>query len=194
MKTKFCKIFLLLATLSTVSGCGYSLGKFSSNNSDFDKNGSIVTARAIPDVRTPETNMLGFLPQQTDAQVKIVIDRNAKALILLNRDERVLTTQTFEGLERLHAGKYQVMHKQRNALWHAPDNYFQTRDLQTPDEGSQERFRRGALGEFAIFIDADTPLHNGPVWSPQIGGLKIEDDVLAKLYYSVEVGTPVEIR
>jgi hypothetical protein len=99
-----------------------------------------------------------------------------------------------EGVSSLRPGTFSVRHKQRSALWHAPEEYFAARGLEVPAAGTKARFLRGALGEFALFIDKDTPIHSGPIATDEIGGIRAEEDLLSQLYYSLEVGSPIEVR
>ena len=86
------------------------------------------------------------------------------------------------------------MHKQRNPLWYAPDSYFKARLLPLPAEGDRSRFRRGALGEFVLFVDKDTPIHSGPFGSEEIGGIRLEEDDISRLYYQLELGATIRVE
>lgn len=68
------------------------------------------------------------------------------------------------------------------------------RQLESPPQGDKQRYRRGALGDFAIFLNQDTPLHCGPIWLGEIGGLRLSEADLSRLYYQVETGSVVEIK
>jgi hypothetical protein len=97
------------------------------------------------------------------------------------------------GIEQLQAGVYSVALKQRTPLWYAPASYFESRGLDVPAEGSKERFRRGALGEFTVFLSNQTPLHSGPAASPDIGGVQFADSDIKGLFDAAEVGMTVEV-
>lgn len=99
-----------------------------------------------------------------------------------------------EGIENLSPGNYNLLHKQRNALWYAPAGYFQKRNQQVPPDGDRSRFRRGALGAFALFLNKETPIHSGPVWSDEIGGIRLSENDISRLYYAVELGAPIEVQ
>jgi len=99
-----------------------------------------------------------------------------------------------EGFENLKEGIFSVLHKQRSPLWYAPDAYFTARKESVPPEGDKERYRRGALGEFAMFLDKDTPLHCGPLSLPEIGGARLDDLQFSRVYYSLPIGAVVEVR
>jgi lipoprotein-anchoring transpeptidase ErfK/SrfK len=91
-------------------------------------------------------------------------------------------------------GTFSISRKEVNPLWKAPPTYFLRRGLPLPPEGSRERGIRGALGEHAIFIDEGRAIHSGPVWSDDVGGIKISRDDMALLFDSVPVGATVEVR
>jgi len=94
----------------------------------------------------------------------------------------------------MRPGRYTVNLKQANPLWYAPDSYFRQRSLRLPPEGSKERFKRGALGSQALFLDEQTPIHSGPIGLVEIGGLRISPTDMATIFQSVQVGTVVEVR
>ncbi len=157
--------------------------------------GQIVIARPIPNVSTSdELKMLGFLPiQGVHAGLWLVLDSSSGSLTLMEGESPVTSTKA-EGLSHLRPGKYQVLHKQRSALWYAPDSYFSDRNIPVPGQGDKSRYRRGALGEFVVYLAKDFPLHSGPVWSPEIGGLKLPELELSRIYYKIPVGADVEVK
>jgi hypothetical protein len=111
----------------------------------------------------------------------------------MNGETKVLATNG-EGLQSLRPGSYQVLHKQTRPVWYAPDAYFSARGLPVPPKNDGQRYRKGALGDFVVIFNKDMPLHNGPIWTQDVGGIKLSDNDLAKIYYSLEVGAPVEVR
>ena len=58
----------------------------------------------------------------------------------------------------------------------------------------RERFRRGALGEYVLYIDPEIPLHSGPIWTSDLGGVRLDDKDLSRIYYQLRLGAPIEIR
>jgi hypothetical protein len=99
-----------------------------------------------------------------------------------------------EGLGQVVPGRYELLHKQRNPLWYAPDAYFAKRGLMVPPAGDRARFRRGALGDFVLFLNKDTPIHSGPIWSEDLGGARLDENDLSRVYYKVEAGTPIQVE
>lgn len=148
----------------------------------------------LPAVALDSSSMLGFMPlPPTQVAAWLSID-TARQTVSLMSGQTILKELTGEGLRSLTPGTYSIAHKQESPLWYAPDSYFEARGLSVPPEGDRARFRRGALGERAIFLDKNTPLHNGPIWSAELGGVKLADGVLEELYAVLEIGSTVEVR
>lgn len=99
-----------------------------------------------------------------------------------------------EGAQYLNQGSFSVTQKEERPLWYAPKEYFVNRALPVPAEGSRERFKRAALGSYALYLNDQTPIHSGPVWLREIGGVRVSEPQLAEIYSLVQVGTRVEIR
>lgn len=139
-------------------------------------------------------SLLGFLPlPPTQAAVWLSVDTRAGKLSLM-RGSALAIEVPGAGLDGLKPGIYSVLHKQTDPLWYAPDSYFERRGLPVPPEGDRARLRRGALGERAVFLDKDTPLHSGPTWSPEVGGVQIAPADLGSLYDQLAIGTKVEVK
>ena len=137
---------------------------------------------------------LGFLPAiGAYAGHWLSIDTSAKKVVLMEGD-RVVDAAAVENLGNVKAGTYQLLHKQRNPLWYAPDGYFSRRNLKVPPQGDRSRYRRGALGDFALFIDKDTPIHSSPVWADDVGGIRVAEGDLSRLYYRLDVGSFIEVK
>jgi hypothetical protein len=198
-------IALGFVCVAALSGCSF----FSSQeveNGNFEravsgseawlKDGMIALSRPIPEVSSIDAAvMLGFMPLPQASRVGpwVLIDTKKAELALMDGDSPV-TVASGEGIDSLKPGQYQVLHKQRNALWYAPDQYFTERGLKVPPQGDKSRYLRGALGDFVVFINKDTPIYSGPIWTEEIGGVRLSDDEMSRLYYRMEVGVPIEVR
>jgi len=140
------------------------------------------------------TSVLGFLPVQAAPHRSwLSLDRASSSISLMDGDKVVAVVKA-QGLESARSGSFQVIYKQKNAPWYAPDSYFSARNLAVPSAGDKSRFRRGALGEYVIFLAKDLPIHSGPVWSSEVGGIQLKNEELSKLFYALDVGAPIEIR
>lgn len=157
--------------------------------------GQITISRKAPEVTSPRSlNMLGFLPVLgTHAGIWLSVDSSKKEISLMDGN-RVLSSSSAEGTDRIEPGTYQVLHMQKDALWYAPDSYFRMRNLPVPSQGDKARFRRGALGEYAIFINKDTPIHSGPVADQEVGGIRLKEADLSKIYYQLQVGSIIDVK
>jgi hypothetical protein len=84
--------------------------------------------------------------------------------------------------------------KQESPLWYAPDSYFERRGLPVPPPFSHTRFRRGALGPFALFLTGEIPLHSAPFWSDEVGGLRVSEEVASALFQHLPLGATIDLE
>jgi len=157
--------------------------------------GSIMLSSPIPEAKPSEyTTTFGFSPQSAGHPGPWLLILRNERLVQLMEGEQVVQSTSGRGIENLTPGIFQLLHKQRRALWYAPDSYFAARRLKIPPEGDRSRLLRGALGEFALFLNKETPLHSGPLWIREIGGIQLDDNALSKIYYTLPIGAPIEVR
>lgn len=188
----------LCACLCSCSGTATTTSPTLAQNaiaSQYQDSGIIVLSRRLPVVSTPNErfSLLGFLPNSQRGNW-LDIDRGSKSVKLMSGDSLILQATGAEGIASLPVGNFSIQHKQRAALWYAPDSYFSSRGLQTPTEGSRDRLLRGALGEFVLFIDESHPLHEGPIWSAEIGGVRLDESDISRMYYQLDLGALVSIH
>ena len=201
---------ILSALLGLIlSGCSASgpVSQSSESPTGYGQDGILALSRPMPEPialaaaldSAPVNNMLGFVPASiapavvAPAGTWLSINRRDKTVSLMEGSKASITVHG-DGIEQLKAGSFHLLHKQRSPLWYAPDAYFTERGLAVPPEGDRERYRRGALGEFAMFLDKDTPLHAGIVWTDDVGGIRVDENDLARLYYSLDVGSTIKIE
>lgn len=212
---------LAISAALVASGCSVLSGGFSSDGSSRDRgsfnpseqhagqwlrDGSVALSRPVPSSEVLDLSVeleidpvLGFMPSQK-TEVKAArqgnwlrINRSARKLELMNGGDSTLSISG-DGVQALQPGTYKIMHKQETPLWYAPDAYFEVRDLDLPSNNENERYRRGALGTAAVFLDQDTPIHNGPIWREEIGGVRVDDKAMNALFAALPIGAVVEIR
>jgi hypothetical protein len=165
------------------------------------RDGSLALSRPVPKVRVARGSegldndpVLGFMPSQhSRAGTWLRIDRSTKQIHVMNGRNSVAALSG-DGLQSLKPGTYSIVHKQEAPLWYAPDSYFEDRLLDIPQNNENERFRRGALGSTVLFLDEDTPIHNGPLWTAEVGGVRVDDDTATRLYSLLEVDAVVEVQ
>ena len=193
----------LFSVAAALSGCAaFSTGGETPRNAAWLRDGGLTLSRPVPDTRSASLDsdpILGFMPSKHSQKAVVhkghwlKIDRASKEIELMDGDTAVESVHG-DGIQSLKPGKYSIVHKQEAPLWYAPNNYFESRLLSVPSESNSLRYRRGALGNAAIFLDENTPIHNGPIWRDEIGGVRVEDDQMARLFQLLDVGSVVEIR
>lgn len=194
---RFAFVFSILVAGSS---CGYAnlLNSEDKMAKSWSEEGVIAHARPVPAMIVAKTGDIpGFLP--TLQAIKdnhfswLSINRDQGSIEVLN-GEKVVDKISATGISELSPGTYQIVHKQRRPLWYAPDEYYIQRELKVPPQGDQSRYLRGALGDFVIFLDRNTPIHNSPVWCEDVGGIQMQESDISKLYYSLEVGSTVLVE
>lgn len=158
--------------------------------------GQITISRSAPEAASVGSmSMLGFLPViGTHTGLWLSIDSKSKKVSLME-GSRIISTSEVDGMASgITPGSYQVLHMQKSALWYATDEYFTKRGLEVPSQGDKARFRRGAFGEYAIFLNKDTPIHSGPMFVDEIGGIRLSESDMSKIYYQLQVGSIIEVK
>lgn len=204
---------LAITAAVVASGCsvfsgGLSSGSHSSGQTSdtWMRDGSVALSRPVPTHEVLDLSaeleidpVLGFMPSQKP-EVRpsrqgnwLRINRSSRKLELMKGDESAVSISG-DGVQALQPGTYKIIHKQETPLWYAPDAYFEVRDLDLPSNNENERYRRGALGTAAVFLDQDTPIHNGPIWREEIGGVRVDDQGIQAIFAALPVGAVVEIR
>lgn len=192
---RFAVASLLLVGLVT-AGCATNRPPVvEQNQPQWLASGVVALARPVPqhEFLSP-SKLLGFMPlQAVQLGTWMKVSTTAGAIELMEGNTALLKTAA-HGIKSLEPGVYNIVHKQREPLWYAPDRYFVARKLSTPPAGDKRRYLRGALGEYVVYLDKDTPIHSGPVWINDIGGLQLPTKDLARLYYQLEVGSLVRVE
>ncbi len=142
--------------------------------------------------------LLGFVPvnaafRPADNEVWIELNRETAVLKIFKGKEQLKEIKA-QGKITLPPGEYPLQHKQKGPLWYAPDEYFEKRQLRVPPRGDHFRYRRGALGTYALYPTMDFIIHSGPFWSEEIGGLRVNDSEIASIFLLVNVGAPVIVK
>ncbi len=132
-----------------------------------------------------------FKPADNEVWLQIVREKNQ---LEVYKGKEIIKVIPVEGEIKLASGEYPLQHKQRNPLWYAPDEYFSKRELRIPPRGDHFRYRRGALGNYALYPTMDFVIHSGPFWSEEVGGLKVSESDLASIFVMLNVGTPILVK
>ena len=201
---------MTLVAAVVLTGCGLIQQRLSANSKDFAPSGTIIISRAIDhevpaifsatdaDKNTAFAPLIGYSPPSqgflpADNEAWLMVDTQTRSMVLYRGDENVRSMQV-EGEIALKPGVYSLQHKQKQPLWYAPDGYFQKRQLDIPSPDAQARYRRGALGEYAMYLTNSFPIHSSPIWSTDVGGIKVARSELSSMYYMLPVGSTVVIK
>jgi hypothetical protein len=167
------------------------------NKSAWMKDGALALSRPVPDAAAPALRsdpVLGFMPSRHSEMGQwLRIDRSKSRIELMNGATSVATVSG-DGVQSLKPGRYTIALKQKSPVWYAPARYFTDRLLDVPGEGNHDRYRRGALGPYALFLNEQTPIHSGPVWREEIGGVRVEESAMSRIFESLDVGATIEVR
>ena len=95
-------------------------------------------------------------------------------------------------------GMFRVQRKEKNPVWILPDWWFVENKRPVPPEDSPERRRPGLLGTSAMYLNEEIAVHgtNEPDKLGQAvshGCIRMTNEQARRLFYEVEVGTPVII-
>lgn len=143
----------------------------------------------------PQSKMASDVHDYTPAinEYWLAISRDDNRVQVRRGDEH-LGEYRIAGASEVTPGSYFVRSMDLNPSWYAPDEYFLSRELVVPSPGSSQRFRRGALGRAAIFASKDMVLHSSPVWTPEVGGIRLEQDSIKALFDLLGTGSRIEVR
>ncbi|MCB9029735.1 MAG: L,D-transpeptidase [Deltaproteobacteria bacterium] len=166
-------------------------------NADWLQSGSIQLSRPAPKVKASNNSqMFSFMPVSRGilrSQSWAQIDTKSKVVRIFDGEKLVNDISIVDSPE-LIPGEYKVILKQENPLWYAPDTYFLARNHNVPSKGDPLRFRKGALGNQAIFISKDFAIHSAALSDPDVGGLRVSESDLVNIYKHLETGSLIEIR
>ena len=189
------KMFLALASSVFLIGCASGSDVSQVQQLPDSESGSLVIARPLPVQQDSTGNLFGFMPQRSKAAQahRLVLDKESGTATIL-KGALKLASFPVANIEGLKAGTYEVIHKQRHPVWYATDSYFEKRALTVPTRNAKERYLKGALGDYVIYLDDKTPLHNSAVFADEVGGVRLQDNDIAQLYYKLSVGASIQVR
>lgn len=95
-------------------------------------------------------------------------------------------------------GVFEIGRKKKDPVWYAPDWYYVERDLPIPPAYSPARYRRGILGDYALYLSDEIAIHgtedeNSVGRASSHGCLRMRNADIAIVFPLVQVGTRVEI-
>jgi len=161
---------------------------------------AVITLAGPATLSTNDQNLspsplLGLTGGSFGKELQISLDK--KQVVLLENGSPVMETELSD-LSDLQTGTFVVTLKKRDPLWYAPDSYYIDRHLSIPDTGDKDRYLRGAFGSFALFIGANAEdskvLHAGNYNLSEVPGARLNEESLAKVFYTLEAGDKVVIK
>lgn len=213
----------MLFSVTTLSGCAQilpeSLGgaSFFQRGPSYLESGTIIISHQVPEKgtnvslasteeeqtfeSTPSKTLaplVGYFPPAVtylpaDNETWLEINRETRMLVLY-KGKGVIKEIQGEGQVSIAPGDYYLQHKQKQPLWYAPNEYFAKRQLTVPSSNDRLRYRRGALGKFALFPTTTFPIHCAPIWTEDVGGLRVSSTDLSSIYYMLPVGAPIVVK
>lgn len=190
-----CRSLALCVSVILSTGCA-NFSARTSSSTGWLESGSLALSRPVPSgVSTARARLSdAAIKDLTASDVShIVVSRSSRTITALNPGS---APQVFkaEGAQYLPQGTFSITVKEESPLWYAPNEYFTKRSLPVPEQGSRTRFMRAALGQRTLYLNDQTPIHSGPVWLREIGGVRIKGSDMKQLYSLIPVGTRVEVR
>ncbi len=175
-----------------------------SRSADYLVEGTISFSRPVPHPSEAVAQIMAFMPiapQIPDFGVKrlsssetwVFVDSYNKSLEINRGDENILTVD-ITPTTGIAQGKFAVALKEENALWYASEEYFTKRNQIIPADGSSDRYRQGALGDFAVFLSGGLVIHSSPLFDDSVAGFQVSPDEIRSIYSLLEPGTKVIIR
>jgi lipoprotein-anchoring transpeptidase ErfK/SrfK len=203
---------LVLSAFLSLAGCVATKESNSlKENTQWMPSGSVALFRSAPAELSLHDSIalsikhgaqvLGFGPLPTRPLVTkaklqpsyaLVIKRES-GVIGVVENGRVTRLIECEGSTLIKPGEYTVEHKQEQPVWYASDEYFSARSLSLPLEGGRDRFLKGAYGSHALFLSSSIALHSAPLWSKEVGGVRLPSEELQALFSNLPLGSPVKV-
>lgn len=95
-------------------------------------------------------------------------------------------------------GVYEIGRMKKDPVWYAPDWYYVEHGLPIPPAYSDERYRRGVLGDYALYLSDEIAIHGTQDESSvgrasSHGCLRMRNADIAVVFPLVHVGTRVDI-
>lgn len=194
---KMCKKVVILALFISAFSCSHIRSTYRArlnleSRKSLTSSGSFTIVGQVPKFSKRSVSSSKKILSITQSEDNsLVIDRLSGTL-LLSRGNKILRKFEFlKGLGKLKKGALTVASIEESPVWNAPDEYFTNRNMDIPEIGAIERELKGALGEIALRLSDNTILHNSPIWTNEIGGIKVSDNELKILSNYLKVGSKV---
>ncbi|HYO47076.1 MAG TPA: L,D-transpeptidase [Gemmatimonadota bacterium] len=112
--------------------------------------------------------------------------------------ERLNRTRGEEWVFSTPTGAFEIGRKKKDPVWYTPDWYYVERGQPIPVAYSDVRYRRGVLGDYALYLSDEIAIHGTENESTvgrasSHGCLRMRNTDIAVVFPLVEVGTRVVI-
>lgn len=201
------RTLLIISSLVLASCSFFDSSADVTSEEEFLSSGTLVLSQRVPSNReltvekTTKSAMapvVGYFPNADKFfpavnEHWISIDKATKTISLFRGDEKLKDVKAV-GKMNLKEGTYSLLHKEKNPLWYAPDKYFARRGIEVPSSDDLGRYRRGAYGDYALFLPNALAIHSSPIWSSEVGGIKVDEKEIKKLYASLSLGSQIIVK
>lgn len=189
-----------------ISSCIILASCASNQSTNFLSSGSIVLSKTVPNSVASQqiakekldfedmNQLLGYFPPTDEfspAFNETWLEINSKeGKVSLMQGDLPIEQFNFTGIISAKEGAYYVSAKQIDPIWNAPASYFINRGLSIPSNSS----RAGAYGDMAVFATGGLVIHSAPVWISEVGGLKVSQKKLSKIFSSLPLGSQILVK
>ncbi len=142
--------------------------------------------------------LLGYFPPRlsklpANNEIWMEFDQAERQLKIYEGKE-LLQTVAAESDGKIQCGEYLVQSKQSDPRWYATNHYYTSRGLPVPSDISPERYLQGALGSQALFLSENLAIHSSPLWTDEVGGVRVDRQTLSKVFERAPLGVSVIVR
>ena len=134
---------------------------------------------------------ISYLPANNEFTLEI---SRAQSVLKIKLGDETVEEFSVDGALYLDAGSYVLERKENNPSWYASNEYFSNRNMDIPFPGDTRRFLRGALGQQAFFASSGLIIHTSPIWSSEVGGLRVDYSRLKSVFENISLGTVIIVR
>lgn len=159
--------------------------------------GALGLSRPVPPARAVDVraSLAPEMFRAEDATVspQLIVSRRDRSITAIRPGEAPLVMKA-DGAQYLPPGSFSITARELAPLWYAPSRYFRRRSMSIPAEGSRERFKRAALGSRVLYLNNQVPIHSGPIWMEEIGGIRLSENDMVQLFSLATVGMRLDVR
>ncbi|MGI6681115.1 MAG: L,D-transpeptidase [Bdellovibrionota bacterium] len=173
---------------------GQGLNKLEASLPTYNKSGMIALSGSLPTFQSDVSpKIVAFLSTDNKIQGNWLLVDTKERTLEIKRGDATLETILLKGNIGVRPGIYSVFSKEEAPLWYASDSYYYNRNLVPPRRDSKSRYVKGALGNFAIFLNDNLAIHDSKINSFDVQGLRLGSNDIKKVYSMLESGALVRV-